>query len=155
MLWMGCRHVPNVVKQFTRVEGLKKHIRRGCVLRSDTGRPAATGAVSDSVAQVTTDREELLGHSCRAPPTASATQPVEPFSGALLENAAFCALSQQHWKLPLENADMRDALATHCVICGQWCARVKQHHRLMHASAWTMHEQAILAVLQRGTPSSL
>ena len=38
---------------------------------------------------------------------------------------------------------MRDALATHCVICGQWCARVKQHHRLMHASAWTMHEQAI------------
>ena len=131
-------------KKFTRVEGLKKHVRRGCVaVQSNASRAAATGAVNDSVVQVATDREELLGHSCRAPPTAPDAHPDESASRALLNDASFCTLSRRHWKLPLAKASMRDALNTYCVICGQWCARVKQHHRLMHASAWAMHEQAI------------
>ena len=130
-------------RTFTRVEGLKKHVRRGCEAKPVADSSTAREAVGDPVVQVATDREELLGHSCRAPLTASRSSLALPSNSALLADANFCEMSRQHWKLPLENESMRAKLAAYCVICGQWCARVKQHHRLMHVAEWALHDQAV------------
>ena len=135
---------------FTRVEGLKKHLRKGCpkckkdVETSQTAREPEV--VSVSPGRVPGMRGGLLGHPCRTSPTTShdvvrVSAPSEASlvavpAAALLQDPAFQQLARQHWKRPLENADYRARLKEYCVICGQWCARAKQHQRLMHPEAW-------------------
>ena len=142
---------------FTRVEGLKKHHRKGCPkCRKDVETSQTTRepeVVSVSPGQVPGMRGGLLGHPCRTSPTTShdvvrVSAPSEDSlvavpAAALLKDPAFQQLARQHWKRPLENADYRARLKEYCVICGQWCARAKQHQRLMHPEAWLLHDAAV------------
>ena len=138
------------LRRFTRVEGLKKHLKKCCI--AVTGSSACClsgGAVAVLSDQVPEAREELLGHSCRIPQTVPpCTEPSTSGTAgtaavALVHQPLFRDQSAQNWRLPLQDKAFCAKLSEYCVLCGQWSARVKQHQRLMHPREWTLHDAAI------------
>ena len=70
-----CKHCLGI---FTRVEALKKHLRRSCpVLHEGTTPPRETVEATGPGVLGASDREGSLGHSCRIPQAAAAESPLE------------------------------------------------------------------------------
>ena len=148
------------LQRFTRVEGLKKHLKRGCIAVGRSSACLSGGAVAVPSDQVPEAREELLGHSCRTPQTVLPCndEPSMPSSTAtadiaLVHQPLFRDQSAQNWKLPLQDKAFRAKLSAYCVLCGQWSARVKQHQHLMHPREWALHDAAISQCCSAGLRS--
>ena len=142
-------------RKFTRVEGLKKHLRKQCracptVPAGCPDQPTPGEAATSVVAQVPTPRGEPPRD--RSPPAASPVpntasvsptvkpdpkpdKQVEPTSG-LVTNTAFRQQLRTSWKAVLRDQPTLDRLQNYCVLCGQWVVMkgpgIKQHIRLMH-----------------------
>ena len=128
-------------KVFTRVEGLKKHIRSGCE-GGIAGQSHCEGDVTASVGQVPAERVELP--RCRAPQTVLRALPVaeQPAHTVLANSAAFCEHVNTDWRRAAARTEYRQVLKEHCILCGQWCSRVKQHLRQMHPECWRFRDEA-------------
>ena len=127
-----CRHC---LQMFTRVEGLKKHLRGSCRILHQA---STTAVAAVSSGEVPPEREKLLGCSRRTSPAAVAPVP-------LLQQTAFRSQVGQNWKHALADPSLARALCNYCVICAQWVSHsggIKQHIRLMHASEWTLKSEA-------------
>ena len=146
-------------KRFTRVEGLKKHLKKGCIANKGSSTCFPGGTVTVPSDQVPEAREELLGHSCRtpltAPPCLAPSMPcaVDATAVALVHQPLFREQSAQNWRLPLQDTAFCAKLSAYCVLCGQWSARVKQHQRLMHPREWALHDAAISQCCSAGLRS--
>ena len=116
---------------FTRVEGLKKHLNSGCIAKPQT--PSTdTGTATAEEAQVPSQRAESpRGRTLQAVPE---TMPLQP----RFEDPAFQSAVLKDWRLAALDPLHSKHLSEHCVFCGQWGSRLKQHLRLMHASCWRM-----------------
>eukprot|EP00439_Symbiodinium_sp_Y106_P025667 s1173_g3.t1 len=131
--------------RFTRVEGLKKHIRRGCP-KFGCPHPSPEedqpGVVTAPEVQVASGQGELNRQS------ALQITPEDPAEQPLIHNLSFRSSLQISWRQPLRDPAFRKKMSTYCVLCGQWISNVgpgcKQHLRLMHAAEWT-HSSAALA----------
>ena len=82
-------------RNFTRVEGLKKHLKRGCdrhhnQLLQHQAPAASQGAVDEPPGQVPGVREGLLGHPCRTSQTCSCS------NGCVRTDDTTCACSSTH-----------------------------------------------------------
>ncbi|CAE7385104.1 unnamed protein product, partial [Symbiodinium sp. CCMP2456] len=124
-------------KVFTRVEGLKKHLRGSCRVMMQQGHEEPEAA-SDVSGEVPHTREGLLGCSHRAPPAVSA--PI-----ALLERRSFRNAVKMQWRSVLSQADYVSSLQQYCVICGRWASNVggiKQHIRPIHPQEWQHKTEA-------------
>ena len=110
-------------KVFTRVEGLKKHL-------NVAGQTHCEGDVTASVGQ--------------APQTVLRALPVadQPVHTVLANNAAFCTHVNVDWRRVAARTEYRQVLKEHCVLCGQWSSRVKQHLRQMHPECWRFRDEA-------------
>ena len=136
-----CKHCLGV---FTRVEGLKKHLRRSCpVLHEGTTPPRETAEATGPGVLGASDREGSLGHSCRIPQAAAAESPLGHASRAtesLISNHSFLQALRSGWRLAAATADFQQVLRKHCVYCHQWVSLkspgIKQHCRLMHPEYW-------------------
>ena len=106
-------------KVFTRVEGLKKHIRSGCE-GGIAGQSHCEGDVTASVGQVPAERVELP--RCRAPQTVLRALPVaeQPVHTVLANSAAFCEHVNTDWRRAAARTEYRQVLKEHCILCGQW-----------------------------------
>ena len=135
-------------KVFTRVEGLKKHLRSGCD-GGVAGQTHCEGDVTASVGQVPAERVELP--RCRAPQTVLRALPVadRPVHTVLANNAAFCAHVNVDWRRVAARSEYRQVLKEHCVLCGQWSSRVKQRLRQMHPECWRFRAEATSMCSQR------
>ena len=122
-----CRHC---LALFTRVEALKKHIRRSCpvlYMKEHTQtHPASAGTSHAASSQ--------LGVSSDPVPREDHPEPALP----LIQQTAFRQLLASGWKNVLRNPSFRNSLSQYCAVCGQWLDMdgVKQHYRLSHANAW-------------------
>ena len=127
-------------KVFTRVEGLK-HLRSGCD-GGVAGRAHCEEDVTASVGQVPAERVELP--RCRAPQTVLRALPVadRPVDAVVAHSAAFCAHVNVDWRRVAARTEYRQVLKEHCVLCGQWSSRVKQHLRQMHPECWRFRAEA-------------
>ena len=132
-----CRHCGII---FTRVEALKKHLRRSCPTLHAPDIP-----YTPSCPTVAADCAETA-----APPDVSVFEAATPAAnkaapiGPLIAQPDFRAQLKQGWKTVLRSAAYRASLSTYCVYCGQWLDSdgVKQHHRLVHADAWAHKYEA-------------
>ena len=150
--------------RFTRVEGLKKHIKRGCpkyptphltVIKSDpvqtpvsanTERP---GVVTVPEVQVASGQGELFR------PSALQTTPNgEPLQQPLIQHSEFQATLRDSWKQAVQQQEYCRQLRTYCVFCGQWVSLVgpgcKQHMRTMHKREWTFSAAATARITSLG-----
>ena len=127
-----CRHC---LQMFTRVEGLKKHLRGSCRILHQA---STTAVATVSSGEVPPERETLLGCSHRTSPAAVAPVP-------LLQQTAFRSQVSQNWKHALADPSLARELRNYCVICAQWVSHsggIKQHIRLMRESEWTLKSEA-------------
>ena len=109
-------------KQFTRVEGLKKHINSGCSATRKASRDA--GDATEDLSKVLDPRVELpRGRAPQATPADSVLQP----TSSLMQDSDFVAQVARDWKSVVRMPSYVSALREHCVICGQWCEAIKQH----------------------------
>ncbi len=124
-------------KQFTRVEGLKKHINSGCSAMRKASQDA--GVATEDSSKVLDPRVELpRGRAPQATPADSVLQP----TSSLMQDSDFVAQVSRDWKSVVRMPSYVRALREHCVICGQWCEAIKQHVRLMHAEQWASKGEA-------------
>ena len=134
-------------KQFTRVEGLKQHLKSGCDfdVKPPTVKAETITAVEE---QVPSQRAE--SPRGRAPLVVSAdasNASACPFA-APLDNEQFCSSVKANWSQTAAQPDVKRRLREHCLICGQWGSRLKQHIRLMHADFWK-HRSAADSMCRR------
>ena len=146
---------------FTLVEALKKHLSSGCLRE----RPAATvpegfapnSAVSEcatvSVEQVPAERKRLpkggtpeADSECRSVPLPPPAMPIDvpPITQiyALFDNPIFVEQVRSDWRQAVRRSDFNRILREHCLLCGQWGERLKQHVRRMHPIAWQRRPDA-------------
>ena len=133
-------------KIFTRVEGLKKHLKSGCEGVTDAN-VHCEEAVTASVGQVPAERVELP--RCWAPQTV--LRPLPAIEHAVLaDNAEFRLQVCRNWRSAAAKPEYGGVLKDHCVLCGQWSQRVKQHIRQMHPESWCYKDAAISQCLSAG-----
>ena len=126
-------------KIFSRVEALKKHINSGCEQQTHDEEPEP-GATAADVDQVPTRQAESV--RCRSPQVVpERTETVEASQLALLHCPQFVQQVRTDWRKAVRCPDINQKLREHCVACGQWGSRLKQHLRLMHPELWA-HQQA-------------
>ena len=130
-------------ESFTRVEGLKKHIHRGCPHQANTPVQLSTDRVATtSVVEVATEGGEVV---VQQGPTSQAT-PAHLQEPPLMQNPAFLPLLRTAWRNVLQNSAYCQNLSTYCVFCRQWISLIgpgcKQHHRLMHADEYRLASNA-------------
>jgi len=123
-------------KIFTRVEGLKKHINSGCVV--------ATAGTDDAVA-VTAGEDQVPSQRAGSPRgwalqtvTDKHVVPQSP----LFESSDFRCLVWRDWRKAAATDSVKTHLKEHCLLCGQWGSRLKQHLRQMHKDAWALRATA-------------
>ena len=123
------------LRLFTRVEGLKKHLRGSCRILHQASVPVAATALSGEVPPA---REALLGYSHRTPHAATAPEP-------LMHRPQFRSAVSQNWRRVLVDPATVNELRNYCVICAQWVSfsgGIKQHMRLVHAAEWKYKSEA-------------
>ena len=135
----GMPQCAHCMKKFTRVEGLKKHLRGSCLQRPMV-KPCVEEAAKTSVScgAVPPERVESLGCTHRASQVAAPSPP-------LLEQQAFRVQVANNWRSVLQDAKFLDSLSQYCIICGQWVSAmggIKQHLCLMHPEQWAFKEDA-------------
>ena len=107
--------------RFTRVEGLKKHIRRGC---PKLGCPHPSpeeeqqGVVTAPEVQVASGQGELNRQ------TALQITPEDPAEQPLIHDLTFRTSLQISWRQPLRDPAFRKKMSTYCVLCGKWISNV-------------------------------
>ena len=134
-------------KLFTRVEGLKKHLKSGCDFAVKQP-PAKAETITAVEEQVPSQRAE--SPRGRAPLVVSAAVTKAsacPFA-APLDNEQFCSSVKANWGQTAAQPEVKQRLREHCLICGQWGSRLKQHIRLMHADFWK-HRSAADSMCRR------
>ena len=126
-----CRHCCEV---FTRIEALKKHLRRSCPILHAPVLPDSRDLTGDAL-QCAADTAAIY---TSVPASDLVTAASDVPAGPLIERPDFRNQLKQGWKTVLRNAMYRASLSTYCVYCGQWLDTdgMKQHHRLVHADAW-------------------
>ena len=141
-----------VLTSFTRVEGLKKHINRGCPKLAVTASalPSPSETTADPSVKVASDREEPSGQG-PAPQVVSASGNTHK---PLIEDQDFRSKALESWKHTLLDEKYCQSLRTYCTLCGQWVSLVgpgcKQHHRLMHGREFQQAPDAISRITSLG-----
>ena len=143
-----CRHCG---QRFTRVEGLKKHLKGACsVLFAEVHTPADAGEDTGSAVQVPATRGEWLGPppvlpqmSTPAEPTLSADVSARSCDMPIFQDETFRTQVAQNWKTVLREKHHLSRLREHCYLCGQWIHMrgpgLKQHMRTMHSTVYGLH----------------
>ena len=127
-------------KIFSRVEALKKHINSGCEQHMQDAAPQP-GATTADVDQVPTQQAESV--RCRSPQVVPASTETEDISQlALLHCPQFVQQVRTDWRKAVRCPTINQKLREHCVACGQWGSRLKQHLRLMHPELWALQQAA-------------
>ena len=126
-----CRHCCEV---FTRIEALKKHLRRSCPILHAPVLPDSRDLTGDALRSAA----DTAAINTSVPASDLVTAASDVPAGPLIERPDFRTQLKQGWKTVLRNAMYRASLSTYCVYCGQWLDKdgMKQHHRLVHADAW-------------------
>ena len=138
----GLPECRNCRRVFTRVESLKKHLKSGCPAKPATeAGPETAAGLSGEVPD--TQVELPRGWAPQAVSVAAVSSEAKPAPiTGLMQRPEFVALVQRDWKTVLRHPTHVAVPKERCVLCGQWCAAIKQHMRLMHPNAWNLKTDA-------------
>ena len=138
----GLPECRNCRRVFTRVEGLKKHLKSGCPAKPATeAGPETAAGLSGEVPD--TQVELPRGWAPQAVSVAAVSSEAKPAPiTGLMQRPEFVALVQRDWKTVLRHPTHVAVPKEHCVLCGQWCAAIQQHMHLMHPNVWHLKTDA-------------
>ncbi|CAE7797071.1 unnamed protein product [Symbiodinium sp. CCMP2592] len=135
---------------FTRVEGLKKHINRGCKVLDTLPVASEQTALGEDPTQVevkVASAGEELGETQVPTPHGVHPAVIPDADRPLLQVLEFQQALEQGWRSVLQKPSFCSSLSQYCAVCHQWISTVgpgcKQHYRTMHAQEYALAADAV------------